>query len=299
MRLPSVRFESDTEAKGNAMKRLPLVAAAICMALAASGSTAAGMPTHRTRSEVIVPRGQPLQIVVAFDDTGFGAFFGPSVREAVQMAIEQQPAILGFAIRTNAFNAPCGGGTAASLADNAAVADAAVANARNVAVIGHPCSPEAPAWLPVYEAAGLATINGSTTGPTLPALGPTVFNGTAVPDPDFTPWYAKVTALPSDLAWRARFQARFGSPPTDFADLYYDATNVLLAAIRESAWIGYGHTLVIDRAALAARLRHTRRFPGVTCSVTLDPATGYRVNDAVALARCAHENGGPRGKASA
>jgi ABC-type branched-subunit amino acid transport system substrate-binding protein len=268
------------------MQRLLMVTALICTALVASGGAAAGTSIHMARSQVVVPHGKAVQLVVAVDDTGFGAFFGPSVREAVQMAIERHPKIRGFPIQVNAFNAPCDNGSAASLAAGAATANAVVGNAQNVAVLGHACSPEAPAWLPVYESAGVATINGSTTGASLPALGPTVFNGIAVPDPDFTAWYATVTALPGDLAWRARFQARFGSPPTDFADLYYDAANVLLAAIRETARIGR-HGLVIDRAALAAELRDTRGFPGVTCSITLDPTTGYRVNDPAALARCA------------
>jgi ABC-type branched-subunit amino acid transport system substrate-binding protein len=207
------------------------------------------------------------------------------------MAIERHPTIRGFAIQVNAFNAPCGDGSAASLADNAATARAVVANAQNVAVLGHFCSPEASAWLPVYQAAGVVTINGSTTGVFVPPFGPTVFNGTAVSDPGFTPWYATVKTLPSDLRWRSRFQARFGSPPTDFADLYYDAANLLLAAIRATARVDH-HNLVIDRASLAANLRDTRGFPGVTCSVTLDPGTGYRVDDAAELARCAHESDG-------
>ena len=191
----------------------------------------------------------------------------------------------------NAFNAPCGNGSAASLADGAAAAKAVVVNAQNVAVLGHFCSPEASAWLPIYEAAGVVTISGSTTGVFVPQFGPTVFNATVVPDPAFTPWYATVKALPSDLRWRSRFEARFGSPPTDFADLYYDAANVLLAAIRRTARVDR-HTLVIDRASLAGNVRDTRGFPGVTCSVTLDPVTGYRVDDPTDLARCAHESGG-------
>jgi hypothetical protein len=47
---------------------------------------------------------------------------------------------------------------------------------------------------------------------------------------------------------------------------------------------------VIDRAALAAAVRSTRHFQGVTCTVTLDPATGNRVDDPEALARCAGES---------
>ena len=271
------------------MPRLLTITAAICCLGAALGSSAAAKPTHTT-GEVVVAHGQALQIAVAVDDTGLGAFFGPSVRDAVQMAIERHPRIRGFAIQVNAFNAPCSGGSAQSLADNAATATAVVSDARNVAVIGHPCSPEAPAWLPTYQTAGLATINGSTTGAFVAPLGPTVFNATTIPDPAFTDtWYPLVKTLPSDLRWRSRFEARFGSPPSDFADLYYDATNVLLKAINKTARIDHHHNLVVDRAALAATVRTTRGFPGVTCTVTLDPTTGFRVNDPAALARCAHQ----------
>jgi hypothetical protein len=121
----------------------------------------------------------------------------------------------------------------------------------------------------------------------VPPFGPTVFAATTVPDPGFTDcWYPAVTALPSDVQWRTRFQACFGFAPSDFADLYYDATGVLLTALRKTARSSHGK-LVIDRAALAATVRHTRRFPDVTCTVTLDPATGYRIDDPAALARCA------------
>jgi Tol biopolymer transport system component len=235
---------------------------------------------------VVIPAGQPVQIAVAVDDTGFGASFGPSAREAVQLAIEQHPAIRGFAIKVNAFAGPCDNGSPASLADNTTTAGAVLGNAQNVAVIGHPCSPEASAWLPPYQAAGLVTINGSVTGAPVAPLGPTIFNGTAVPDPGFTAWYAAVKALPSDLRWRSAFQTRFGAPPSDYADLYYDATNVLLTAIEETATIDDDHDLVIS-PALAATVRDAAGLPGVTCSVTLDPATGFRVDDPAALARCA------------
>ncbi len=253
--------------------------------VATAGATAVGESLQAAQVRVVIPQGQPLQIAVAVDDTGFGAFFGPSAREAVQMAIERHPMIRGFPIKVNAFNAPCDNGSTASLADNTATANAVSSNTQTVAVLGQTCSPEAAAWLPIYQTAGLVTINGSTTGPVAP-LGSTVFNGTAVPDPDFTPWYAAVKALPGDLRWRTSFQTRFGSPPSDYADLYYDAANVLLTAIEETATIDNGN-LVIDPASLAATVRHTSGLPGVTCSITLDPATGYRVDDPAALARCA------------
>ena len=134
----------------------------------------------------------------------------------------------------------------------------------------------------------MVTINGSTSGAFIAPFGSTVFNAATIPDSAFTDtWYPLVKALPSDLAWRARFQARFGSPPSDYADLYYDAANVLLTAIQETATVD-SQNLVIDRAALAAAVRHTRGLPGVTCSVTLDLVTGFRVDDPAALARCAN-----------
>jgi ABC-type branched-subunit amino acid transport system substrate-binding protein len=273
------------------LSRLRLFSALVGLLLviaAAASAPVAGKAVRPALGHVVVQRGQPVQVVVAVDDTGFGAAFAPSLRDAVQMAIERHPEIRGFAIQVNSFSALCDGGSAVSLAQNTATASAVVGNTQNVAVLGHFCSPEAPAWLPIYEAAGVATINGSTTGPTLPALGPTVFNATAVPGADFDAWYATIKALPSDVAWSARFQARFGFAPADFADLYYDAANVLLSAVSKTARVAH-HQLVIDRAALAARVRHTNHFPGVTCTVALDPATGYRVNDPAALADCATE----------
>ena len=271
------------------LRPLAVILGCVLATIAATSASAVAKPQRSAQGRVVIPRGQPVQIVVAVDDTGFGASFGPSAREAVQMAVERHPRIRGFAIQINSFDALCDGGSPASLAENAATANTVVANPGTVAVLGHPCSPEAPSWLPIYEAAGVVTINGSTTGPFVPPFGPTVFNGTAVPDPDFGAWYATVKTLPSDVAWRTRFQARFGSAPSDYADLYYDATNVLLTAIGKTSRIDH-HGLVIDRAALAALVRDTRAFRGVTCTVTLDP-TGYRVNDPAALARCAHEDG--------
>ena len=88
------------------------------------------------------------------------------------------------------------------------------------------------------------------------------------------------------MRWSTFFQARFGSSPADFADLYYDATTVLVAALQTSARVE-NDDLVIDRAALATALRQTRGFPGVTCSISFDPMTGSRVNDPAALSRCA------------
>ena len=105
--------------------------------------------------------------------------------------------------------------------------------------------------------------------------------------PALTTWAAQVSALPSDKLWQLAYRARFGVAPTGFADLYFDATRLLLARLERTARVVNGH-LVIDRLSLAQAVRHTRHFPGVTCSIALDPATGFRINDQAALARCAN-----------
>src|SRR4029077_2723174 len=126
------------------LRSLPALAGLMLVAGTALGGSANATPAHPARGVVVVPHGQPVQITVAVADTGFAASFGASFRDAVQMAIERQPAIRGFAIQVNAVDAPCGAGSDASLALNAAVATAIVANAQNTAVIGGPCSAEAP-----------------------------------------------------------------------------------------------------------------------------------------------------------
>jgi ABC-type branched-subunit amino acid transport system substrate-binding protein len=107
-----------------------------------------------------------------------------------------------------------------------------------------------------------------------------------VDDDTFDAWYAEVSSLPRDLAWRQAYTQRFGLAPTDYADLYYDAATLLLADLRQVSR-KHGGKLVIDRSTLAETVRGTTGFPGVTCTITLDPATGNRVDDEASLGRCA------------
>lgn len=147
--------------------------------------------------------------------------------------------------------------------------------------------------LPIYQIADVVTVSGSTTNPFLPAFGPSVFNSVDVSDSccpfvDLSePWYAIVETLPSVLAWRQAYTDEFGTSPVTFADLYYDATSVLIRNLQNVSTIDGSSNLVINRSVLAQAVRDTTKYQGVTCTVTLDPATGYRVNDQAALARCA------------
>jgi hypothetical protein len=268
--------------------KLALVVAAVtaltCAAIASAGATGNGV--------VRVPAGQPLQIAVVLDTQSpeIGAL-GVGARNAIQMAVDGRT-VRGFPVQLNLFDVPAlVVDDPNAIADNAAAARQVVANPQNVAVLGHeasltfggaqppsgPCqTPAGDSALSVYEAAGIATINGSTTNPCLPPIGPTVFNATAVPGDAFDGWYQSVQLLPSDLAWRAAYQQQFGTAATDFADLYYDAANVLLEALQSVSKIANGN-LVVPRSALAEAVRGTTGFCGVTGTLSLD-ATGYRTN---------------------
>ncbi len=269
---------------------LVAIAVALCNAGSVSAST----------GQVVVPRGGPVQIAVVLDKSdSVGTIYYAGIRNAIQMAVQLHPAIHGVPVKLNdAFDAPCLGDTA--FAQNAAAASAVVANPQNVAVIGHLCSAPFGGTVPgdpcpgssngsalsLYESNRTTVINGSTTSACLGAIGPTVFNATIISDPGSDDWAAQVSALPADKLWQLAYRAKFGVAPTGFADLYFDATRLLLARLEQTARNVRG-SLVIDRLALAHAVRHTRHFPGVTCSIALDPATGFRINDQAALARCA------------
>jgi hypothetical protein len=242
-----------------------------------------------TNSVVVLSHGQSVELPLVVDPSELSDI-STSVGNAVQMAVQLTPAIKGFPVQVVDYGAPCFSDD--SVAANAAVASTVVSDPHSVAVIGHLCSggfsglansdalpcesPVFPNALSIYESAGVPTINGSTTGDCLPSVGPSMFNRTAVADPNFDSWYSQVTALPSDVRWRATYTKEFGSPPTDFADLYFDAARILLSRIAQVAHVQHG-SLVIDRAVLAATVRATTGFPGVTGSITIDPATGNRL----------------------
>jgi ABC-type branched-subunit amino acid transport system substrate-binding protein len=249
----------------------------------ASAARTHRLATDPTNASVVVPHGQPVQIALADDLTGVVAAYGPSVENAVRLAIVAHPDIHGFPIRLNVVDTPCGDPAA-----DAAAASAIVANTQNAGVLGQLCTDGFDQALPIYQQAGIVVISGSATGDALPALGPTVFNRTAVSDGDGgTAWYAQIKALPDDLAWRGAYVDLFGTPPMDYADLYYDATKVLIRKLQATAFVNANGNLVINRALLASAVRHTTSLNGITCTLTIDPKTGNRVNDPNALTQCA------------
>ena len=265
---------------------------ALTLALPASGNRVHKKRAHismtSNSTQVVVQRGQPVQIAFAADLTGLTSSFAASLGNAVQMAVDAHPAIRGFPIQINLVDAPCGDATA-----DLPAAASIVANAQNVGVLGPFCSTADAVMLPVFQPADLVTISGSTTDPSLSASGPDVFNSVAVPDSccpyvdQFDPWYAVVLTLPSDLDWQQAYSQEFGTAPVAFADLYYDAASLLIRDLQNTSGIDAAGNLVINRAALGQSVRNATKYQGITCAITLNPTTGYRINDPAALARCA------------
>lgn len=231
---------------------------------------------------MVVPREHPVEI--AFVGSSDFPDHTRSIRNAIQMAVDLQPVVRGHVVQINVSDAPCFSGANVEAA-NMATARAIVGEPQNTAVIGHLCSSGFRSALPVYEYAGLTTISGSASATDLPSLGLTVFNRTVVEDPNAEAWYGRVRTLPSVLAFREDYEAEFDSPPTDFADLYFDAASLVLRRLRQTSRLDEHGNLVIDRVRLARAVRKTRHYYGVTCRVTLD-GSGNRLDDPTALDRC-------------
>jgi hypothetical protein len=249
----------------------------------ASTPTTPAPPLVSNATQVVVPRGQPIQIAFA-NDSGSG--FATSLGNAVGMAVENHPVVDGFPIGINTVEVRACGQLPGALAAATTGAYRITSDLQNVAVLGQLCSQGFAQALRIYETAGIVVLTGSATNPALPTAGPTVFNRTIVDDNTFDNWYATVSQLPGDLVWRQRYTDKFGTPPSDFADLYYDAANIVINDIAAVSQVDSKGELVVNRAALATAVRSTNGYPGVTCSVTID-SSGNRTDDSAALSTCA------------
>ena len=267
---------------------------ALTLALLAVTASVAGASAPRKKKvvpplvsntiHVVVPRGQPIQIAFAADSRFDGT---PSLAQAIQMAVDNHGGVLGFPIRINTVNAPTCGSSPNTVSAATTAAYTITAHLQNVAVLGQVCSHGFAQALAIYQKAGMVVVSGSATNPALPAAGPTVFNRTIVDDNRVADWYPVISQLPSDLAWRLDYTVKFGAPPSDFADLYYDAAIIVLNDIAAASQVDAKGELIVNRAALATAVRNTSSYPGVTCSVTIDPVTGNRTDDEAAISACA------------
>lgn len=95
----------------------------------------------------------------------------------MRCGLPSHPNIHGDPIRIDLVEAPCFEPDA-----DLAAATSILANGQNVGVLGQLSSSGFDQVLRLYESAGVVTISGSATDPSLPSFGPTVFNRTAVND---------------------------------------------------------------------------------------------------------------------
>jgi len=272
------------------MKRFRLsLVLAVVLAVAVAVSLGATRASAGKGDKVVVEPGQKVEI--ALTSTGqFGPGFKEGPFNAVMMAIAMHPTIRGFPIQVKTVDIRCSSDPVPPATDvlNRVAATAIVTHVQNTAVIGDFCSSASQVMLPIYEEAGVVAISGSATRDNLPTLAPTVFNRTVVSEGDGgEAWFAQVTGLPSVQDWN-HYHGAFpvSGPTSDFDSLYFDAATLLLDRLQQVSKIKDGN-LVIDRKELAKAVRRTTDFPGVTCTITLDPKTGNRINDPASLAGCA------------
>ncbi len=204
-------------------------------------------------SEVVIQPGETINLAAAVNLTGPATYIGEDAIHALQMAIDDHGPIAGFDIQFAEFDSAC------DFASGEQAALQVVADPSIVGVIGHVCSSSVKGGAPIYEEAGLVTLSGSATMHTVPAYGPTVFSRTIFSDFDHDSayWLDELGGYQSVQAWNYDFEARFGTAPSNFAVLYYDAARLLLERIEETALLQGGGELVINRAALAAAVRDT------------------------------------------
>jgi len=217
-------------------------------------------------SEVQLNAGDPIQVVVSVPLGEDFAAIGHDFAQAVEMAAEDQGAIRGFALKLNHEDSGC------DFWEGVEAARRIVTNELNVGTIGPFCSSSFRGSLPIYEIAGLVAISGSSTHDITPGWGPSVSNRVISDDiaRDSAFWAPELQDLPAVQAWRERYEARFGTSPHMFAVLYYDAARLLFSRIEQVAVQSEDGGLTIQRADLAAAVRATAQYIGISGCISLD-----------------------------
>ena len=218
---------------------------------------------------VIVPAGQPVQLALA-------TWLDVSVPyedyyASFDLAAADHGPIKGFNLQRNVFDAGCDQPSGQNAGDQI------VANTQNLGVIGPFCSSSTFGMGPVLESAGVVMISYSNTSPLLDDYGWTVFNRVVVTDPEYVDWNEYITHLSSVTLWNDEFYFAYGRQPTEFAKYVYDSTLLLLNRLDEVSTLDGSGNLLVDRAALAAAVRDTFSYMGVTGRIFLE-ADGDRVN---------------------
>jgi branched-chain amino acid transport system substrate-binding protein len=220
---------------------------------------------------LVVPAGQPIRIAVVGPASGAHAAFVPAMLEAAQMAVDEHGPVHGAGILLEPFDDAC---------DEEAGAEAARAIADGgefAAVLGPLCSTATRGGLPIYGSNTLPVVSPGATDPTLPPLGPAVFNRVILHRNQLSALGREETyvdALPAVQAFYAAYQARTGdAPPEAYRHSLahgYDAMGILLDALARAAEPQADGSLRIRRLQLAQEIRATSGYRGVTGEITFD-----------------------------
>jgi ABC-type branched-subunit amino acid transport system substrate-binding protein len=218
--------------------------------------------------DVVVPVGGSIQLATLVDLGTNSDLLGFDLINAAQLAIEDYGPINGFSITQTPIHSDCN----EEFIPAEAAALSVIANPDYVGVIGHACSRSYEAGLPLYEAAGIVTVSGSSSIFGTPNFGPGVSNRVNLNDYYYesSRWLPIVQAMPRVQEWDVRYQDRFGNEPADYAILFYDATKLLLERIAQTSHLQLDGSLIINRAELASAIRSTRNYQGVTGCFSFD-----------------------------
>lgn len=249
----------------------------ICVVLAItiilSASMALSLDTQARASTpqdiVLVPAGQPIQVAFASwldADVPFQDYI-----DAFEMAVSDYGSIKGFSVQRNDFNSGC------TFETGQAAGDLVTANAQNLGVIGPYCSSSTLGMAPILQAEEVVMISYANTYPGLSGNGWSIFNRVVVVDPEYTGWNTYISLLPSVITWSDAFDLKYGRQPSEQSKYTYDATMLLLTRIDEVSTLDGANNLLVDRADLAAEVRNTASFTGVTGDISMEP-DGDRVN---------------------
>lgn len=245
----------------------------------AAGSDATGIDFSLTADDSIpdlAEFGEGETLLIAALMTSCWEDGSQDIYNAIQMALADYGPVHGFNIDHAYFDVGCGDPLGVKNA-----VDEVVHDFHYIGVIGPLFSMNTAVAAPTLETAGIVMISPSNTRVDLPDFGPTIFNRTVLEGDDTTvnDWDSRVSALASVASWEARYESTYGYYPNMFAKYAYDATMLLLTRLEQSSFHD-GVNLTITRAVLAAAVRNTAGYVGVTGDITLDAATGNRVDSA-------------------
>jgi Tol biopolymer transport system component len=220
--------------------------------------------------QVVVPPGDPIHMGLVADFSGAVSWLGPINENAVQMAIDDQGPVKGFPMSVTVADGGCQS-EMGTVAAQAMAADPSI-----VGVIGHTCSSSCGAGAPVYEGAHLVMISPSCTGPDLSGPGYQVFNRVQFREDqggDERNLQPVNTDVYQDFAHR--YQERYSQSLLEeeggvIAAYAYDATVILIKAIKQVAVVDEAGNLTIGRQALANAVRSTPGHQGVTGIISFD-----------------------------